>query len=239
MLSIADIIRLSWNTYISKFKQYSPLLIAVFILSAIPSVLNILVISTAKLTDFWKIAVVITEGVFAYVLTFAVSIPIIIFTDKFLSNKKASFSFGEIGKIFLPALAITVLVALITLGGFLFFIVPGVIFMVWYAFAIYLVILEKKSGLKVLSESRALSRNRFWPIFGRLVVPGIFWAIISYLVMAGIFNILGLIINKVVAVAGENVSLALVSALISDLVATFFAPLYVIAATIVYREARR
>lgn len=239
MPSITDIIRLSWETYISKFKKYLPFLLAVFALSAIAGVLNVLIIGVVKLADLWKMAIMTGAGVLNYLLTFAVSIALLIFTDKFLSNKKAIFSFEEISRVFLPALFITILVALISIGGFLLFIVPGIIFMVWYAFAMYIVVLEKKSGIGVLKESRELSRGRFWQILSRLLLPNMFWAIISYLVLAGVFNLLGFVLSKTGGVSEDSITLAIISAILSNLIGAFFAPLYLIGTMIVYRAVRK
>ena len=239
MLPIADIIRQSWNLYIAKFKKYLPVLGIIFVVTAIMEIADILAIDVFHLADIWKTTILIATGILTYFLTFIITIILIILSNKLLDNKKGAVSIKEIKDVFLHAFLVAVVVALITAGGFLLLIVPGVLFMVWYAFAMYLVILEKKSGIKLLAESRELSRGKFWAVFGRLVVPSVFWAIISYLVLAGIFSVLGLVLNKAFGVSQTSLILEIASSLISNLVAAFFAPLYIIVATIVYRAVKK
>ncbi len=61
-----------------------------------------------------------------------------------------------------PFLIICLMVAGVVLGGTLLFIIPGVVFAVWFGFAQLLVILEGKRGLVALAESRAMVQGRFW-----------------------------------------------------------------------------
>ncbi|MBU1180167.1 hypothetical protein KJ885_04445 [Patescibacteria group bacterium] len=240
MISIADIIRLSWQTYISKFKKYLPLLGLIFLFSLVGSVATYYLLDILKLPQIWGLVASAGISAIVYLLTFSITILLILYTDQFLQNKKAEFHCKDVLEVFLPALLLSILVGLITAGGFLLLIIPGVLFTVWYAFTVYIAILEKKKGLILLSESRELSRGKFWPVFGRLILPNLFWGLISYFVLAGIFNIIGLIVNKAVVNQtelgfGVNVGLLAVSAL----VASFFAPLYVIVTTIVFREVKK
>lgn len=239
MLSIAEIIKLSWNTYASKIKTYLPLAGLIFVFSAVNSLASDLITGFLPV-PFGRIASIILS-LLMYLLNFAITVWIIIITARLLDNKKPDFNIKEMFPIYWPALAISVLVGLITVGGFLLVLVPGILFTTWYAFSIYLAVLEKKRGVKtLLHESREMSRGRFWPIFGRLILPSVFWAVIAYLVLAGIFNLLGIIFNKSLMSATElPASLAITTVLVSDLVAAFFSALPLIAMTIVYREVKK
>lgn len=241
MLPIAEIIRLSWNTYISKLKKYLPLIGLMFGFSLLNSITSIIFTDILRWPQiFSALAAAGASSVF-YLLTFAVTIYIIVYTDRFLDDKKIVFRFRECLAVYWPALYISILVGLITVGGFILVIIPGAIFTVWFAFAIYLAILEKKRGVStLLKDSRELSRGKFWPIFGRLVLPTVFWTIIAYLVLAGLLNLLGIIFNKSLSTASDlPLSLMLTTLIISNLAASFFSVLPIIAATIVYKEVRK
>ncbi|PIR66250.1 MAG: hypothetical protein COU51_04815 [Parcubacteria group bacterium CG10_big_fil_rev_8_21_14_0_10_36_14] len=240
MLKIAEIIRLSWETYTSKFKQYIPFLGAIFILSALTSLSAVLIDQLLTLPSNVEFLISSAISFLAYLANFVVLIAIIYYTDKFLSNKKPDIKLKDIFTVYWPAILISVLAGFITVGGFILFIIPGIIFTVWYAFAMYLAILQKKKGLELLKESRELSRGKFWPVFGRLVVPNIFWGIIAYLALVGIFNLIGLIIGQsVINLSETGLGLNLVILFVSDLIVAFFAPLYAIVGTIVFREVRK
>src|SRR3989338_3223469 len=122
MVSIADMIRQSWNLCISKFKKYLPILAAIFGITSVFEILDIYFIEISKLADFWKTGFLITTGLLTYLLTFAITVILIFFSNKLLNNKEASVSLQEIKQVFLPSLLISILVALITIGGFLLFI---------------------------------------------------------------------------------------------------------------------
>jgi len=61
----------------------------------------------------------------------------------------------------------------IALGATFLFVLPGIAVSVWFAFAAFIFADQKKRGLAVLSQSRALVQGRWWSIFGRFFVAGI------------------------------------------------------------------
>ncbi|MDZ4231269.1 MAG: hypothetical protein U1C52_00550 [Patescibacteria group bacterium] len=65
---------------------------------------------------------------------------------------------------------VTLLGSLIITGGMILFIVPGVIFAVWFALAVYVLVIEKKKGLAAFLASKEYVRGRWWPTLGRLLV---------------------------------------------------------------------
>lgn len=59
--------------------------------------------------------------------------------------------------------------------GFVLLIIPGVLFVTWYAFSRFIFIEDERSGvLTAFGRSKNLVKGRFWKIFGRLIVFGIF-----------------------------------------------------------------
>lgn len=66
-----------------------------------------------------------------------------------------------------PAFLITaVLLAIFVFGLSLALVVPGIIFLIYWYFAIYLAALRGQAGWAALSQSRALVSGRWWRIFG-------------------------------------------------------------------------
>lgn len=76
------------------------------------------------------------------------------------------------------ALFVTLLLTVFFTGvGTLFLIVPGVLFCIWFGFAPFVAVLERKAGIPALVQSRAYMQDRFWQVMGRqifLLVPAIF-----------------------------------------------------------------
>ena len=64
---------------------------------------------------------------------------------------------------------VSILVGFITMGGFIFFAVPGFIFSVWFAFATFIVITEDLKGMDAILKSREYVRNYWWAVFWRFL----------------------------------------------------------------------
>jgi len=239
MLPIAQIIHLSWSVYTSKFKKYLPLVAIIFASSAVSSFLDFLLSEILKVSDLSYIIYTTLISLVFYIINLAVTIFLIFYTDRLIDNKKIDFKINDVLAIYLPALSVSLLVGLITIGGFLLVIIPGILFTVWYAFAVFEAILNKQKGWAAFRASHDLSKGRFWAIFGRVIVPNIFWGIVAYLVLAGISNLLELALNQPINSSEAGLPIIISTFLISDLIASFFAPLSLIALTIAYREAKK
>lgn len=240
MLPIADIIRLSWNIYISRFKKFLPFSAVLFGLAFLDGFANSFILDKWNAVFPIKTAVAVSIALIFYLLSFALGIIFIIFSDQAIDNKRNELNFKkQILPVYLAALAATVLGGLLTAAGFILFIIPGLIFTCWYAFTSCVAVLEGKGIFESLRASRTLSRGRFWPVFGRFILPNVFWGVVSYLVTAGILNILGLILNKQLLSEPLSSPAAIATIAVSGLIAAFFSPLYIIATTIAYKEAKK
>jgi hypothetical protein len=81
-----------------------------------------------------------------------------------------------------PFAWVTALQGLAVCGGFLLFIVPGFVFLVWFALSQQALVIGNKHGLDALSESRDLCRGRFFTVAWYLFV-GPFLTVFAYLVL--------------------------------------------------------
>lgn len=68
---------------------------------------------------------------------------------------------------------ISFLVGFITIGGFLLFIIPGIIFTIWFAFPVYVLVSEDLRGMNSLFRSKQLVAEYWWKILWRFLVMGI------------------------------------------------------------------
>lgn len=71
-------------------------------------------------------------------------------------------------KKMLGFLLLTILVFLITFGGSILLIIPGIIFAVWFSFSKFIFIDQELSIKTSLGKSREIIKGRFWPVFYRL-----------------------------------------------------------------------
>jgi len=65
---------------------------------------------------------------------------------------------------------VDILTSIIIIIGFILFIIPGILFSIWYAFALMVLILENKKGMQALKQSRELTRGKWQGIFVRIII---------------------------------------------------------------------
>jgi len=102
---------------------------------------------------------------------------------------KAWDAFKKGLRLFWRYLWIIILMTVITTVGYLLFIIPGIIFSIWFTFAMYVLLVENTGGTKALGRSRQLVKGFWWTVFARLLVVAIFSLIISFIL--NLLNSLG------------------------------------------------
>ena len=171
LISVTDIIKNGWELYTENFQKFlTPILIllgpylifyfAQFFTGSSAGILFLALTALLIFINIWiEIAIIIIINQVYHHLPIDINL--------ILEN-----SFKKIPSLFLVA----ILVTLITLGGLILFIIPGIIMAIWYAFAQYVNVLEQKDnkGLMALKSSKELVKGRWWPVFWRVVLPGLF-----------------------------------------------------------------
>lgn len=84
---------------------------------------------------------------------------------------------------------VLLLLMFIVIGGTFLFIIPGIIFAIWFSFSLYILIAEDLKGMDALLKSKEYVKGKWGSVFWRLFFIGILSTII-YLVPDIIFSIL-------------------------------------------------
>lgn len=185
LMGIKDLFRNSWNIYKKDFKKF--LVIAV-IFFGITGLLTIFIglevpeveVQPAPASTFmptraepfftvpWYLFFLITLAtMFIGILGSASLISAVKEVPKDWGVKGAlKEGWSKYWPFFLVSLSTGLIIGL----GFLFLIVPGIIFAVWFSFSTYVVICEDKRGFKALSRSRELVKGRWWSVAKRVFV---------------------------------------------------------------------
>jgi hypothetical protein len=161
-------------------------LIQIYIPVAFFSVLSV---AQSYLPDSFKNSnAVLLTGVasilqFLYLLTSVlVSAAGIIAIGKIVDGAKFSVKEVFLGakKSYWKFLLLSILLALMIGFGSVLLIVPGILFLTWYAFSKYIFIEDEKAGILVaLGRSKNLVKGKFWKVLGRLAVFGLFMIIVE------------------------------------------------------------
>ncbi len=83
-------------------------------------------------------------------------------------NEPASIgrAYGHVFRMFFKYLGTILLSGLVVGLGFMFCIVPGIIFAIWFAFTSSVCVLEGMGGVNAMGRSRELARGNAWRIIG-------------------------------------------------------------------------
>ncbi len=73
---------------------------------------------------------------------------------------------------------ISLLVGIITAGGFFLFVIPGIVFAVWFSFAMVVLIAENVKGMNALFTSREYVRGRWWAVLWRFLFIGLVYLLV-------------------------------------------------------------
>ena len=74
---------------------------------------------------------------------------------------------------------VSLLVWFIIGGGYLLFVVPGVLFTLWFLFAQFVLAREDTRGMEALLKSKAYVAGYGWPVLGRIMLASVFFGLIS------------------------------------------------------------
>lgn len=138
-------------------------------------------------------------------------------------NLKKQFFAGL--SIFWSILFLTILQAVILLGGGVLFIIPALIIGIYICFALYALVLDGKKIFESFTYSYSLVHGRWWKVFGRNIFIGIFSIICVY-----ILNGLLFLVNMLFSIDTKSLGSQIVDSLLSfvlSLVITSISSIYV------------
>ena len=176
LIGIKDLFRNSWNIYKKDFKKF--LVIAVIFFGIIGLMMTFVgpEIPEFSGTGVQKIQPLFTIPWYLFFLVILVaSLISILGTVSLISavkevpkDWKVRDALKEGWSKYLSFLLVSLLTGLVVVLGFLLFIIPGIIFTIWFVFSVYTVICEDKRGFKALSRSKQLVKGYWWPIAKRI-----------------------------------------------------------------------
>ncbi|MCX7928913.1 MAG: glycerophosphoryl diester phosphodiesterase membrane domain-containing protein [Patescibacteria group bacterium] len=111
-----------------------------------------------KNNSYQTIIIILFMILHFFLYTF-IQISIILLTEN--PNKRIKDIFIQSSKSFFAMVWTNLIAISIIFGGFVIFIIPGIIFLAWYIYVPFCVI-DGNHGTKALKESKALVKGRFW-----------------------------------------------------------------------------
>jgi len=166
-----ELLKESWQVFSSKTKT-------ILIIAAIPIVFKLLIDILFPFYSLGLTSVCIIRIVLFLLFLFfqLLAIPSLLFVLKENLLLKEAYKKGL--KFFLSYFWLYFLVTIIITGGSLLFIIPGIIFSIWFSLATVVLVFEEKKGLPALLRSKQLIDGHWWGVFWRFLVFGLIFGAI-------------------------------------------------------------
>ena len=169
MITLNKLFKNSWQIYTKQFKTLFLITALTFLpIIIFQDLMEYYYENTLKTGEFSGIGLtLIALIVLTLFISFAGKGAIIKSID---SNKgiRKSLEFGWNNLI--SIIWVDILTSIFIIIGFILFIIPGIMFSVWYAFALMVLLLDNKKGWQALKQSKELTRGKWQGIFIRLIL---------------------------------------------------------------------
>ena len=187
---IKKLFRDTWKLYETRFSTFSKIIL---IPAAMIAVGSLMIANRGAMVAVALGGLLLVIGVIVFIFAgIALMISVIEGTDFKESYRRST-------KVFWPLIWVSILIGVVTLGGIVMLIVPGIMMGIWFVFSRYLVIAENRRGMDALTQSREYARGYWWAIFGRMLLMGIVVAVASAIVSGILTGIFGAILAPVVS----------------------------------------
>lgn len=179
MIGVDDLAAGSIKLYQQNFKKF-----VLMLLVSLGAYLPFYLIS-----EWLKINTNVVLGVVLVILFIASALALIYFgvraqVGMYLILKNPTMKFKELFKetrgFFWRFFGLSILTGILVLLWTLLLIIPGIIFGVFYSFALYLLVFEDVRGMNAIKRSKALVTGYWWAVFGRTMFVILVAMLISF-----------------------------------------------------------
>lgn len=177
-----------------------------------------------------------------YILTLYASISFIrIIQSKIQNTPTPSLKTELISSIHLvfPALIVVALTALCVFGGIILFIIPGIIFSIWYFYSVYALILDNKRGTEALHFSKKLVKGQWWDVLWILLCTTFLVVIVTIFAQFILSFILQLLLHAVASWTFLVSAVKLIGSILSIVIEMITVPVSAGTTTLLYNELKK
>ncbi|MEX0931169.1 MAG: hypothetical protein WDZ88_00300 [Candidatus Paceibacterota bacterium] len=177
------------------FALYKKNFLALFVIALIPSAFSLIALFIEEGSYSSLIILALFGSFLAY--TFSISASMALLTSDKESNLETAFTKGM--ERFLPVLFTSLVMLMIVFGGYLFFVIPGIIFSIIYGFSAIIAVAENKGVNESLATNRAYVMGRLGSVFYRLFV-----LVITVFALTLLAQLLIFILVSVFSIGSQN-----------------------------------
>lgn len=167
MISFGALLKNSWDIYKKHFLLFAGIVLPVIAVNGIVSVLEIIPSSLSSIF-------VVVGNIAGFLLSILVGISLIYAVKEREEGITVKEALKKGWKRFFSYWWLTVLNIFIVMGGYLLFIVPGIIISVWFSVVGYVFVTEDRKGMTALLRSKHLVSSHWWGVFWRFLLFTVF-----------------------------------------------------------------
>ncbi len=238
LISAKDLINRSIDLYKNKSEHLLPYVWLLLIPTGLTGLVQMWTEFNGEVFSITSIVLAIIFSIFSLWFT-VVFIRVIAELFENRQPKGMKKELEEARHLIIPIIIASILSGLAVIAGLILFVIPGIIFAIWFAFVSQAVALDHKENGGALRMSKALVQGRWWAVFWRLLAPGFVFTIFIWIVQA----IVGLPLGYLLGLFEPNSSLFILGSVLfvlaMALVAVLFVPLVTAAPTLLYLELKR
>jgi hypothetical protein len=199
LISAANLIGQGWNNYRRYLRYFLPYIFLLIITGAVVFLAGYIGIETElhlKASRLINDVIILLIYVVSMIFSIWITIGLIQTAAAAWKNqgllhwKEALINNNH---LIIPIIVNSILVTLLITLGSILFIIPGIIFFVWYNFTSYAIILDNKTWKNAFAASKSLVIGRWWNIAWRILAIIVAYTIISTVIQFGIAGIVGYI----------------------------------------------
>ena len=189
-MSVGEILGRSWSLYTKFFVRFFVMAIIVF---AVVELIYALALTVARHGGGLAALLSLVAVVVAFVGTCLLQ-GALVFAVQDVRDGRIDTTVGELFEKVRPFLGTlvggSILAALGILGGFILFIVPGLILLTWWCLLVPTIVFEGKGATEALGRSRELVKGHAWTVFGVVIITSILSGIAAS-ILGAVFSFLG------------------------------------------------
>lgn len=228
LISLGGLLKQTMTVYREKFVLVVGVMVIPFLLLA----LNQLLVSTGN-TPTLLLSVVVSFLAGVGILWAGIGLLISLDRRSEKIGIKEAYRLGW-GKL-LSVVWVAILTSFVIGGSFLLFVIPGVIFTIWFLFAQILAVVEEERGMRTLVKSREYVRNYFWPVLGRYFAMSVLLVVV-YVVLLAIASFLS---NLAADIFSFYQVAPLVLSILNAVVNILVMPLAIIYSYLIYQSLKQ
>jgi len=227
LLSATGLLKKSLDIYKQRFGVFIGIMIIPTIISIIFSLINQKIWGPKP--ELFLLKIITGENLGLFIFLFLLNLVFIFFLTSWSQAALVyaiKDSYEKIGifeayrrawnKIF-PYLWIFLLSEFIIFGGFIFLIIPGIIFAIWFSFGVFILISENLKGMDALLKSKEYIRGKFWTVFWYELILFILMSI-----LAVVLSFILIIPLKIIGLSKESINYIII-----NIILIFSMPLFI------------